>query len=112
MSSVVRALRSFVSGSGAIAVVKAPPGSGKTYTLVESLDAGIKGRQRIVVAAQTNNQVDEICGRIAARYDKQTVIRFSSSGYQRPANTNDRVVYIDRKNAIPDGPLVMVGTVA
>jgi len=112
VSSVVRALRSFVSGSGAIAVVKAPPGSGKTYTLVESLDAGIKGRQRIVVAAQTNNQVDEICGRIAARYHKQTVIRFSSSGYQRPANTNDRVVFIDRKNAIPDGPLVMVGTVA
>jgi superfamily II DNA or RNA helicase len=39
MSSVVTALRSFVVGSGAIAVVKAPPGSGKTYTLVEALGA-------------------------------------------------------------------------
>jgi hypothetical protein len=111
MSTVVTELRSFVAGSGAIAVVKAPPGSGKTYTLVESLEAGIKQRQRIVVAAQTNNQVDEICGRIAARYEKQTVIRFSGSGYQRPANMNERVVFVDRKNAIPEGPLVMVGTV-
>lgn len=112
MSSVVKALRIFVAGSGAIAVVKAPPGSGKTFTLVESLEAGMKSRLRIVIAAQTNNQVDEICQRIADRYPERSVVRFSGSGYQRPADIDERVVFIDKKNAIPDGPIVMVATVA
>jgi len=112
MSAVVRELRSFVSGSGAVAVVKAPPGSGKTRTLVESLDAGIKKRLRILVAAQTNNQVDEISDRIADRYSDLSVVRFASSGYPRPSVTHPRVVYVERTTAIPDGPIVMVGTVA
>ena len=112
MSSVVKALRSFVAGSGAIAVVKAPPGSGKTHTLVESLEAGIKAGKRLIIAAQTNNQVDEICGRIAARYATREVVRFSSSGYQRPPDIDERVVFVDRKGAIPEGPIVMVATVA
>ena len=112
MSSVVTALRSFVVGSGAIAVVKAPPGSGKTYTLVEALAAGIKGRRRIVIAAQTNNQVDEICERIAQRYPTQNVVRFSSAGYQPPDDIDERVVFIDKKAAIPDGPIIMVATVS
>jgi hypothetical protein len=112
MSSVVTALRSFVAGTGAIAVVKAPPGSGKTYTLVESLAAGITARRRVVIAAQTNNQVDEICERIAQRYPRQTVVRFSSSGYQRPDDIDERVLFIDKKASIPDGPIVMVATVA
>lgn len=111
MSAVVRALREFVNGTGAIAVVKAPPGSGKTHTLIESLDVALKKR-RIVIAAQTNNQVDGICERIAARYPDQSVIRFSSSGYQRPAKMDERVLFVDRKNSIPAGPVVMVSTVA
>jgi hypothetical protein len=112
MSNVVRALHEFVSGDDRIAVVKAPPGSGKTHTLIEALDVCIKRRLRVVVAAQTNNQVDEICGRIVARYPKNTVIRFSSSGYQRPSEMDARVVVVDRKNGVPTGPIVMVSTVA
>lgn len=112
MSSVVESLRAFVVGSGAIAIVKAPPGSGKTHTLVETLESGFASRQRIVIAAQTNNQVDEICQRIAGRFPDRSVVRFSSSGYQPPANMNERVVFIDKKNAVPDGPVVMVATVA
>ncbi len=111
MSDVVKSLRAFVAGSGSIAVVKAPPGSGKTYTLVESLEAAISRRRRVVIAAQTNNQVDEICERIAARYTEQTVVRFSGSGHQRPEGTNEQITYVDNKRSIPDGPIVMVATV-
>lgn len=112
MSTVVRALHHFVSGDDRIAVVKAPPGSGKTHTLIEALDICIKRRLRVVVAAQTNNQVDEICERIVARYPKNRVIRFSSSGYQRPPELDARVDVVDRKNVIPEGSIVLVSTVA
>lgn len=112
MNAVVKQLRAFVDGASTIAVVKAPPGSGKTHTLVESLEACIKGRRRIVIAAQTNNQVDEICERIAIRYPKQSVIRFSSAGHARPADMDPRVSFVSSKRDLPDGPILMVSTVA
>ncbi len=119
-SDVVAALKSFIASGTNIAIVKAPPGSGKTYTLVESLDSAIAKRLRILVAAQTNNQVDEICLRIAERYPvragERRVIRFSSSGYEVPAGTGEefdqKVEIVESKGALPDGPCVVVSTVA
>lgn len=119
-SDVVAALKSFIVSGTNIAIVKAPPGSGKTYTLVESLDSAIEKRLRILVAAQTNNQVDEICLRIAERYPvragERRVIRFSSSGYEVPAGTGEefdqKVEIVESKGALPDGPCVVVSTVA
>jgi len=34
-------LQKFIRGTGRIAVVKAPPGSGKSYNLLEALDGAI-----------------------------------------------------------------------
>jgi len=117
---VVDALKSFIVSGTNIAIVKAPPGSGKTHTLVESLDSAITKRLRVLVAAQTNNQVDEICLRIAERYPARSgdrrVIRFSSSGYEVPAGTADefeeKVEIVESKGALPDGPCVVVSTVS
>lgn len=126
-ADVISGLKEFVVAGANIAIVKAPPGSGKTFTLVESLDAAIRAGMRVMVAAQTNNQVDEICIRIAERYPrpsilKQPVIRFSSSGYMPPvkfpsANADgsiftDRVDVISAKADLPDGACVVVSTVA
>lgn len=119
-TDVVDALKSFIVSGTNIAIVKAPPGSGKTHTLVESLDSAITKRLRVLVAAQTNNQVDEICLRIAERYParagERRVVRFSSSGYEVPAGTADefeqKVEIVESKGALPDGPCVVVSTVS
>ena len=112
MSDVVDELRRFVSGTGRIAVVKAPPGSGKTFTLIESLEPAIASGLRVVIAAQTNNQVDEICTRIVERYPREGVIRFSSKGHEAPEDGDPRIVVVTAKAAIPEGPLVLVSTVS
>ena len=84
MSKVIKSLNEFIRGDLALCVVKAPPGSGKTYTLIESLEVVIKKKLRVVIVAQTNNQVDQICQRIVERFDTEKVFRFSSSTYDIP----------------------------
>ena len=121
---VIDDLKSFVLDGPNIAIVKAPPGSGKTYTLVESLEVAVKAGLRVMVAAQTNNQVDEICERIAERYPtpgvlEQRVVRFSSGSYVTPPGTNadgakftDLVDVISAKADLPAGACVIVSTVS
>jgi FkbM family methyltransferase len=57
---VFQELRKFIDGNGLCCVVKAPPGSGKSFNLLESLEDAIADGKRIANAAQTNNQVDAI----------------------------------------------------
>jgi type II secretory pathway predicted ATPase ExeA len=56
---IYKELQKFIRGTGRIAVVKAPPGSGKSYNLLEALDGALADGKRIAIAAQTNNQVDD-----------------------------------------------------
>ena len=51
-------LTTFISNGGKLAVVKAPPGSGKTHTLIEVLSTLAADGLRISVAAQTNSQAE------------------------------------------------------
>ena len=53
-------LTSYFAGGGPLAVVKAPPGSGKTFTLIRVLAELVRRGLRVAVAAQTNNQADDI----------------------------------------------------
>ena len=53
-----RQLTSYVLDGGRIAVVKAPPGSGKTYLLMRVVQAAKK--MRVAVATQTRSQADDI----------------------------------------------------
>ena len=64
---VFQELRKFIAGKGLCCVVKAPPGSGKSYNLLESLEDAITSGRRIAIAAQTNNQVDDLCVRTQGR---------------------------------------------
>ena len=84
-------LQQFIRGSGRIAVVKAPPGSGKSYNLLEALDGAIADGKRIAIAAQTNNQVDDLCNRFCARFPDDEIVRFSSETYERPTDLPDNV---------------------
>jgi hypothetical protein len=97
---------------GRLAVVKAPPGSGKTFMLIEVLAALVAEGWRIAVAAQTNNQADDICRRFSTDHSKVGVIRFSSKGNQPPSDFPATVPWISVKDDLPGGAGVTVATTA
>lgn len=112
MSGVYKELRAFMKGNDRICVVKAPPGSGKSYNLLEALEEALKSERRIAIAAQTNNQVDDLCQRFCERFPKATIVRFSSSSYEKPGHLSDHVEIVTNKKALPEGASIIIGTVA
>lgn len=107
-----RKLREFVDGDGQVCVVKAPPGSGKSYNLLESLDGIVDDGLRIAIAAQTNNQVDDLCIRFAQRYPDVEIVRFSSKSYDRSPLLPVNVTIVDSPKELPEEPCIVVSTVA
>ncbi len=105
-------LTDHVQAGGRLAVVKAPPGSGKTHTLIEVLSVLAAKGMRIAVAAQTNNQADGICQRWAKSHLEVRVARFSSSGLTAAADFPASVLWITDKKELPTGPGVTVATTA
>ena len=112
MSGVYKELRTFMKGGDRICVVKAPPGSGKSYNLLEALEEALKSERRIAIAAQTNNQVDDLCTRFCDRFPKSRIIRFSSSSYEKPSDMSDRVDIVTNTKLLPEGPSIIISTVA
>src|SRR5262249_57840575 len=70
-------VQEFTTDKGKLGVVQAPPGSGKTWLLVETVIAARKAKMRVAVAAQTNSQADEICRRVAREERGWPIIRFA-----------------------------------
>ncbi len=101
-----------LSGLGRLAVVKAPPGSGKTYTLIEVLSALVTAGQRVAVAAQTNSQADDICVRFAADHPEVSTARFLSKGSLPPASFPTSVSWLTATAELPTTPGVTVATTA
>lgn len=107
-----RDLTAYLVAGGSLAVIKAPPGSGKTFTLIEVLSELVaKGRQ-IAVAAQTNSQADDICRRFATDHPQVPVARFSSRGLTPGDGFPTGVSWVTDKKELPTGPGVTVATTA
>lgn len=102
----------YLAGGGKVAVVKAPPGSGKTYTLIEVLASLVAEGQRIAVAAQTNSQADDICRRLARDHPNVPTVRFSSAANRQPEDFPTRVPWVTDKKELPGGAGVTVATTA
>jgi hypothetical protein len=98
-----------VRDGGQLAIVKAPPGSGKTYLLLRAVDA-IAREARVAVAAQTNSQADDVCHRIARDYPELRCVRFAASSAVRPDDLPDSVEWVTASSGIPHDPCVVVGT--
>ncbi|MFO1361350.1 MAG: AAA domain-containing protein [Burkholderiales bacterium] len=100
-----------LSSERAVVVVKAPPGSGKTYLLSRVVQALAKREQRIAIAAQTNAQADDLCRRLADAPWKVRSYRFvgSGGGMDEPA---EGVTEVSSFDDLPIGPCVVVGTSA
>lgn len=112
-AALERDLTAYLAADGRrLAIVKAPPGSGKTHTLIEVLTALSREGIRIAVAAQTNSQANDICERFARYHRTVPVARFASTGTARPADFPDSVLWITDKDALPATAGVTVTTTA
>jgi hypothetical protein len=109
---VRRELIHYLAGGGRLAVVKAPPGSGKTFTLIEVLAALVDEGRRIAVAAQTNSQADDICARFARDHPGIPIARFSTKGNRAGHGFPASVPVIVDRAALPTGAGVTVATTA
>jgi hypothetical protein len=107
-----RVLTDYLGGGGRLAIIKAPPGSGKTHTLIEVLTALAGDGTRIAVAAQTNNQANDICERFARDHPEVSVTRFASAGTAQPGDFPSSVLRITDKDLLDAGPGVTVATTA
>jgi hypothetical protein len=107
-----RELTEYIADGGRLAIIKAPPGSGKTHTLIEVLSAAAGEGKRIAVAAQTNNQANDICERFARDHADVSVTRFASTGAAQPGDFPQSVRWITDKDALLASPGVSVATTA
>ena len=105
-------LADYLLGGGQLAVIKAPPGSGKTFTLIEVLSELVVGGGRIAVAVQTNTQADDICTRFARDHPDIATARFASNGSKAPADFPVSVAWITDRAGIGAEPGVTVATTA
>ena len=95
-----------------LCIVKAPPGSGKTYTLMQAVVAAVNRGRRVAVATQTNAQGDDICRRLQRDHPKLVVWRFGAQGSEAPHDLKGKVKWITDKADLPDGSCVVVATTA
>lgn len=99
-------------GNGApLVIVKAPPGSGKTFLLLRGVEHAANLGLRIAIGGQTNSQVDDICSRIASDYPDLSVSRFAAAG-SAPTVFGSNVHWVTDKKKLPVGPAIVAGTIA
>lgn len=91
-------------GGAGVVVVKAPPGAGKTYLLLQLLSK-LHKKNRVAVACFTNAQADDICRRCHNDLPKLNVIRYLSAG--APSGQSGAVEITSGKD-LPTGPCVAV----
>lgn len=109
VKDATRQLVEYVCEDGRLAVVKAPPGSGKTYLLLTVAKAAFKKGQRVAIATQTRSQADDICRRFVADFGLRP-IRFAAAGSTAEAGLPYPI--ISDKKELPTGRCIVVGTSA
>ena len=109
VKDATRQLVEYVCEDGRLAVVKAPPGSGKTYLLLTAAKAAHRKGQRVAIATQTRAQADDICRRFVADFNTKP-IRFSAAGSTADAGLPYQI--ISDKKELPAGRCIVVGTSA
>ena len=96
-----------------LAVVQAPPGSGKTRLLVRAVARARQGRhpQLAAIAAQTNAQADDICRRLGGVDGGVRCIRFASDNYPQQ-QLGSHVQWETESKRLTAQPGVVVATTA
>ncbi|MFT3768598.1 MAG: AAA family ATPase [Minicystis sp.] len=107
--AVTTAVLEHVERRDPLLVLKAPPGSGKTYTTIHALALAAHRRQRVAVATPTNAQADDLCRRMAADFPRLPVIRYAS-GSKAEVPLGASVRWARAAKEVPEGPAIVVGT--
>lgn len=106
VEEVRKTLLAHVVGDGKLAIIKAPPGSGKTYLLLKAAVRAWKSGMRVALATQTNTQADDICRRL----DRDRVPSFRFASYDRPRiDLGPAVTWEPSARSLPGGPCIVVG---
>jgi hypothetical protein len=105
------ALLKHVRDEDRLAVVQAPPGSGKTHLLLTAVKEAFQQKQRVAIATQTRSQADDICRRLAGPEFLLPAIRFIAKGGSLTGLPAGIQALADHK-ALPSGPCIVVGTTA
>jgi len=79
--AVARVLADLSDGSQRGVVVDSPPGAGKSALVVRAAAALAGGGERVMVVAQTNEQVDDLTDRVAAAAPALAIGRLSGHDY-------------------------------
>jgi hypothetical protein len=107
------ALINWGKGSGKLSVVKAPPGSGKTYTLLQVISHWVDAeRMRVAVGTQTNAQALDVANRFAEDHPEIPVTLWLKSSGAEPAGLNPRVRMVRKADEVPDHPCVVIATIS
>jgi hypothetical protein len=111
-ADVINKLLQHVERRGKLCVVKAPPGSGKTHTLLQGVVCAFGQGDRVAVATQTNAQADDICRRLVRGQPGLNVSRFGAHGSSAPPDLEGRVDWVTDSADLPMGECVVVATTA
>lgn len=109
--TIERSLGEHVLDGGRLAIVQAPPGSGKTWLLLKTVAKTYAAKKRIAIAAQTNAQADDICRRFAKDYPGTPVYRYAS-GTAAAQSLGAGITWTSRSNELPIGRAIVVATTA
>lgn len=111
VEAVHQELLSFIDDEGRLALVKAPPGSGKTFLLLRAAIHASRLGLRVAVATQTNSQADDICRRLSASAPEVPGVRFAAA-HAEPCDLGSSIEWITATKALPSGPGIAVGNSA
>ena len=103
IEQVHQELLGHVAEGGSVAVVKAPPGSGKTHLLLRAVSHARNLDQRIAIATQTNAQAKDVCVRLTRDYPGVQCVRFAGSSAD-PEDFGPSVEWVADTKALPVGP--------
>lgn len=101
-----------LDGEGKLAVVQAPPGSGKTFMLLGVVSELIKRGHRIAIAAQTNRQADDIAHRWQRDYPNLRCARLASKANHRPEDFPAPISWVHDPSELPHTPSLSISTAA
>lgn len=93
-------------------VVDSPPGAGKSTLVVRAAGELAAGGERLMIVAQTNNQVDDLLVRLVEEHPDLAVGRLSATGYRLPPALVDTAVTNAEKAEALDACAVVVATAA
>ncbi len=106
-------VRTHVDREDGLCIIKAPPGSGKTYTLMHAVVHAVNRGERVAVAAQTNAQANDICSRLVADHGGMDVWRYAANGTSAPNELDiPKIHWVSKEDDLSTEPSCTVATTA